>query len=81
MLAEGMAANGYHNVSTFQNYKVDPGSAPSNIGKNPATTLITKFTPINTDGDIVGNGLTSLASLSSNLPVLRSLAITRQYTS
>lgn len=81
MLAEGMAANGYHNVSTFQNYKVDPGTTPSNTGKNPATTLITKFTPINTDGDIVGNGLTSLASPSSNLPVLRSLAITRQYTS
>lgn len=81
MLAQGMAANGYHNVSTFQNYQVDPGKVINNVGKNPATTLITKFTPINTDSDITGNDFTSLASPSSNLPVLRSLAITRQYTS
>lgn len=81
MLSEGMAANDYRNVSTFKNYKVDPGSQPTNVG-NPSTTMITKFTPISTETtDITGNGIAGLSSPNSNLPIIRSLAITRMFSS
>lgn len=84
-LSQGMKVNGYKGVSRFQNYKVDPGSVPAMSSPNTATALITKFTPVNVDSnsyaDITGNTSFTSGASTNNIPVIRSLAITRTYSS
>jgi hypothetical protein len=76
----GLKANGYRG-GTFQTYKVDKGKIPALSNPDANVTMITKFTPTGTENaasiDIANDGTT----VSSNYPIIRSLAVTRMYNS
>jgi hypothetical protein len=75
----GLKANGYSG-GTFQTYKVDKGKVSALSNPNADVTMITNFTPTGAENaasiDIANDG-----TISSNYPVIRSLAVTRMYNS